>query len=271
MTFPAQVDRVTLIAISALAYIVEVALHEHLGHSTACVLLGSRVVEFGAFYVNCDDSLLSPASVRLVAIAGPAVSLLTGLVSFAVLDRIATPARRAWYFTWLLGALGLMTSTGYALFSGISGLGDLGTEADAALYGASPEWLWRAVLALAGAGSYFLVVRWMSARLDPYAGGSGTARIQGARGLTRASYLTGAVIYLLIGLLNPYGFIIVATSALAASMGGTSGLLWMYRLLDRARNVPPPGMPIARSWGWIGVSIAAVAAYAVFLGPTIRR
>jgi hypothetical protein len=49
-------DKLTLIAVSAIAYILAVALHEHLGHATACVLLGSHPLELGAFYVNCDGA-----------------------------------------------------------------------------------------------------------------------------------------------------------------------------------------------------------------------
>ncbi|HKI44460.1 MAG TPA: hypothetical protein VKA08_03905 [Balneolales bacterium] len=33
----------------------------------------------------------------------------------------------ACYFVWLLGSIGLMSATGYLLFSGISGIGDFGT------------------------------------------------------------------------------------------------------------------------------------------------
>lgn len=36
-------DRFTLIATSALAYVVAFGLHEHLGHSAACVLLNGHV------------------------------------------------------------------------------------------------------------------------------------------------------------------------------------------------------------------------------------
>lgn len=46
-------DRLTLIAISALAYIVATGLHELLGHGGACLALGSGLTEVGAFYVDC--------------------------------------------------------------------------------------------------------------------------------------------------------------------------------------------------------------------------
>jgi hypothetical protein len=87
MTAPLP-DRLTLIAISALAYVVGVALHEHLGHALACVVLGSHPTEMGAYYVNCDDARLSSFSIRLVQLAGPFVSVLTGVVCFALVRRM---------------------------------------------------------------------------------------------------------------------------------------------------------------------------------------
>ncbi|MFI4889456.1 MAG: hypothetical protein ACHQIL_02890 [Steroidobacterales bacterium] len=269
-TSSALPDRLTLIAVSALAYVVAVALHEHLGHAAACVLLGSSAVELGAFYVNCDNTMLDATSVRLVALAGPLMSLLTGIVCFRILRAINTKARVAWYFTWLLGSLRLMTATGYPVFSGISGLGDLGGDADGALHGVAPEWSWRSALVIIGVASYFVAVRSAARALDPRISGNGTDRIRSARLVTLISYLTGGAVYLAIGLLNPYGFVIMVTSALASSLGGTSGLLWMRRLLDRVREVPPPGLSFPRSWPWIGAALAAVAAYGLVLGPTLR-
>src|SRR5580692_7957139 len=95
-------DAVTLIAISCLAYVVAVALHEHAGHSAACVLLGSDVKEMGAFYVECDDTRLSDLNLRLVALAGPVVSMLTGIAGFLIAERLPRSSRAGYYFAWLL-------------------------------------------------------------------------------------------------------------------------------------------------------------------------
>lgn len=263
-------DRPTLIAISALAYVVGVALHEHLGHATACVLLGGHVSEMGAFYVNCDHPGMGPWSVRAVAIAGPLVSALTGTVAFGLLPRIRDDARAGFYFTWLLGSLGLMSAAGYPLFSGISGIGDLGNAPDGALHGATPLWAWRLALTVAGGFAYWWVVRLSARRMDAHASGAGRDRIRAARLTALDSYLTGAVVFVAIGVLNPHGFVIVATSAVASSVGGTSGLLWMMQLLDRRRTVSEAGVAFARSWGWIGGAAAAVVAYGAVFGPTLR-
>lgn len=266
---PSPFDWLTLIAISALAYIIAVALHEHLGHTAACLILGSHPKEVGAFYVDCNYTGMSEFYIRLVALAGPVVSLGIGIVCFHVLHRHPPRTPTAYYFVWLLGSIGLMSATGYLLFSGISGIGDLGTTPDGVFYMASPEWLYRIVLSIAGIASYVWVIHIAVREIDPHFSGSGTTRIHYARMLVLVSYITGAVVYTAIGMLNPHGFVIVATSAVASSMGATSGLLWMMQLLDRQRQVPSPGLMIKRSWAWIAAGCIVTVFYAVILGPTI--
>lgn len=264
-------DRLTLIAISALAYVVGVALHEHLGHALACVLLGGHVTEMGAFYVDCARAGMAPWSVRAVAIAGPLVSALTGIVAFGFLRCIRDDARATFYFTWLLGSLGLMSAAGYPLFSGVSGIGDLGNGPDGALHGAAPLWAWRVALTVFGGIAYWWVVRFSARRMDERMSGVGRDRIRTARLTVLDSYLTGAVVFTAIGALNPHGFAIVATSAVASSVGGTSGLLWMMQLLDRRRAVGEPGIAFGRNWRWIGAATVGVLVYAAVFGPTLRR
>ena len=84
------IDYLTVIALSMLAYTLAVLLHEHLGHALACVGLGGHPAELGAYYVNCQYGNMTDLSIRLVALAGPIVSLITGAVGLAVLlDRIS--------------------------------------------------------------------------------------------------------------------------------------------------------------------------------------
>lgn len=71
-----------------------------------------------------------------------------------------------------------MNAAGYALFSGVAGIGDLGTGADGALHGVQPEWLWRSALVLVGAASYWLVVRISLRLIAPRLEGSGAVRVR---------------------------------------------------------------------------------------------
>jgi hypothetical protein len=267
---PPLPDRLTLIAISALAYVVGVALHEHVGHALACVALGSHPTELGAYYINCDDARLSSLSVRLVELAGPFVSVMTGVVCFALLKRLPRLTSASFYFLWLLGALGLMDAAGYALFSGASGQGDLGTTSEGALQGATPEWLWRVGLFLVGVVTYRWVMRIAVAAIEPRVSGTGDERVRCARLTALTSYLTGGAVAVLIGLLNPQGIVIVVLSSIASSLGGTIGLLFMMQWLKRQPDVLGPGLYFARSWSWITVAVVVTVAYAAVFGPTLR-
>ncbi len=267
---PKLPDRLTLIAISAIAYLIAVALHEHLGHALTCILVGSQPTELGAFYVDCDYSTLNDLAIRLVALAGPVVSLLTGLVSFLVLQRLSPAKPARFYFVWLLGTIGFMTATGYLLFSGITGIGDFGTTRDGAFYQATPAWLWQIALTVLGAASYFLIV-WLAVRtIEPIIPGAGRSRITYARHLVLLSYLTGAALYIGIGLFNPHGLIIVLISSAASSLGGTSGFLWMMQLIRPTESTATTALPFPRQWSWIVVGIILTVAYALILGPTLQ-
>jgi hypothetical protein len=266
----ASTDYLTVIALSLLAYTLAVLLHEHLGHGLACAALGGHLTELGAYYVNCQYANMSDSSIRLVAVAGPMVSLLTGVLCLSVLGRIPKSSSHARYLVWLLGTIGLMTAFGYLLFSGVSGLGDFGTSRDGALYLAAPEWLWRVVLVLLGVAGYALAIFVSLRRIDSIIGGGGSERIARAQKLALTSYATGALMSVLVGLLNPHGLIIVLISAAASSLGGTSGLAWMMQMLNRHKPSLTPPLKLGRSWFWLVTGLVLTVTYALILGPTLR-
>jgi len=241
-----------------------------LGHGGACLALGGRLAEIGAFYVNCDYANLSGLGVRLVALGGPLISLLTGVIGLLVLHRLPITAFRAKYFIWLFSSIGLMTATGYLLFSGITGIGDFGTSQDGMLYQATPAWAWQVGLTLLGLVSYLWVAIILAHAMDRIIGGTDVERIRRARLLALTSYLTGGVVSVLIGLLNPLGIFIVLASSAAGSLGGTAALLWMMQFLNRKATSPAPLLQITRDWRWIAVGIIVTVLYAVILGPSLH-
>ncbi len=263
-------DFLTLVAISVLAYLFATMLHEHLGHALAALLLGGSLTELGAFYVAYNSDLLSDLSRRIVELAGPCMSFLTGLVGFILLRRFSKASSQLKYFLWLFATISLLTATGYMLFSGVSGLGDFGNTPDGATYQLEPAWLWRTLLIVIGGASYFLVARFSAGKMNVLISGEGSERIRRAQTLALISYISGAAASVLTGLFNPYGMIIVLTSALASSVGGTSGLLWMMQLLKRMR--PGGGLPLQldREWVWIVVGFVFMLLYGLILGPTIQ-
>ena len=270
MAQPSVTDRLTLIAISALAYIAAISLHELLGHAAACLALGNRLTEVNAFYVNCDYPRMSDAGIRLFFVAGPVVSLIIGVVSLLVLRRLPPQAFATKYFVWLLGSIALMAATGYLLFSGITGLGDFGTSRYGVLYQVTPAGLWRIVITIAGIASYILIAYISARAMDRIIGGGGVERIRRARHLALTSYLTGGAVSVAIGLLNPLGLRIVVESAVASSLGASSGLLWMMQFLYWKTSSSAPVLTFGRSWRWIATGGIATLVYALVFGPSLR-
>lgn len=260
-----NVDWLTVIALAALAYVTGTALHEHLGHAASCAALGSNVQKFGAFYVECNDSRLGATAVKLVALAGPVVSLLTGLVCARLLRVMRTPLARL--FTWMLASIGLMTAFGYMMFSGVAGIGDLGIGNDGLLHDVAMPWLWRVLMAGVGYFFYDRSVVWSMRTLAGIIGGR-EERPQRVQRIALLTYLAGAVTCIVIGLFNPEGIVIVLTSAAAASLGGTSGFAWGPPR-TRIGAGDSDAVILPRSWAWIATSIVLVLAYAIVFGPTI--
>ena len=262
-------DIVTLVAISALAYVLEVALHEHAGHSAMCRALGSHTLEMGAFNSRCDSTQLSSVGVKWVSAAGPVVSLLLGLFAFRMLSAMKEGSAAGRYFWWLLGSVACMQATGYMLFSGLFGFGDLGTIPPGVLYGARPAWLWRVLLVGVGVLSYWWTVRFAVTNLMPLLSGTGAARTSLARRTTLISYLSGSAVYLAIGAVSPHGLQFVLISALPSSLGGTSGLLWMFRLVNRSGSSHGRGLYFDRRWAWIVAGTVVTIVYAAVFGPAM--
>jgi hypothetical protein len=137
-------------------------------------------------------------------------------------------------------------------------------------YGIQPEWSVRLTLAVLGAAGYLGTILLSVRAMDRLIGGGGPERVRRAQRLSLISYLTGAVMYILVGFLNPHGLLIVLISSAASSLGGTSGLAWMMQLLDRKRELQEAPLALRRSWPWVIAGFFTTLLFAAFLGPTIR-
>jgi hypothetical protein len=107
--------------------------------------------------------------------------------------------------------------------------------------------------------------------MGPFIGGETPERYRRGLTLMLVPYFTGAALYLVAGAFNPAGFMLLAISAAAASLGGTSGLAWgpQYlrgNIIPRA-NVPPAA--ILRNTGWIVAAAGIGLVFVAMLGPGI--
>lgn len=264
-----ELDLITVAGTAALAYALSTQLHEAGGHGLACLAVGGRWTQWGAFYVDCDSAAAGPLATRIVEAAGSTLNLITGIIALIAL-RQASPTRPVMrLFLWLMLCLNLLEWAGYFLFSGVSGLGDWGT--DGVFKGAPPEWPWRLGLTAVGAVLYVASVVFSARELGRLTQADPAARRR-AFAFCWTAYLTGGLVAVLTGLLNPQGMVIVLTSAAASSLGGTSGLMWLPTCLGRTSRIHP-GAPqtlsAPRSWAWVLAGLLVAGAVAAVLGPTM--
>ncbi len=233
-------DGLTICALGALAYMVQSLLHEGLGHGVAAWLSGANAVTVSTVAMNADiDS-------RWIAASGTLVNLAAAVLLWIVLrraDRFTVTVR---YFLILLFAGNLFTGTGYFFFSGVAGFGDW----EQVIRGLHPYWLFRVGLVVLGILSYFGSVLLVAHELRPF----GRYR-QRLKKLTWTPYFGEGTLAAVAGFLNPAGAIYVLLSALPATLGANSGLLWIrYYVSPPAEGLDAKA--IDRSYRWIGASLA---------------
>jgi hypothetical protein len=261
-------DLLTLAALAVVVYATGDVIHEGLGHGGTCVLVGGRPIVLTSMHFDGDTEGLGELANRLIAAGGTVANLIAGVIALFVLQhaRATTPA--TWLFLWLFASVNLFQATGYPLFSGVGGIGDW----VAVIKGWSPTWLWRVLLAVVGGASYLVAVRWSMTALASRLEQTGSARVKVAYLYTLPPYLTGAALFVAAGLRNQEGLVLVAVSAVASSLGGTSGFAWGPQFLHdpdipAARGVPPV---LSRNWAWIVAAGIIALAFILVLGPGIH-
>lgn len=251
----------TLIGITVVAYALADVLHEGLGHGGACVLTGGHPLVISTVHFDCS------ADNRLVAAGGTLVNLAAGAIAWALARRTRrSPELR--FFLWLSMAVNLLQGAGYFLYSGVAGIGDW----SAFIAGLTPVWAWRTALVIGGGVLYAWFVWVCVCELLPLLGSDPRERWREARRLALTAYLAGGVLSCVAGLLNPVGMVLVAVSAAAASLGGTSGLAWMWELI-RNPSLPMPPVRVGvvdRRPAWIAVGAVVAVGFIAVLGPGIR-
>jgi len=251
-------DVPTVCAISLLAAMLANVLHEGLGHAATALLTGTKsgVLTTVAWSSDFDS--------RLVAAGGTLANLAAGMVFWFAL-RSARGASVRWRFFLLTSlAFNLFVGTGYFFFSGVTNFGDW---ADV-IAGLRAYWLWRALLVIVGMSSYFGAALVVGIGLVRYVGVPRN-EFRRLRRLTLIPYFSAVLLVCAAGLLNLIGIQLVWQSALPATAGAKSGLLWLRYYIPKG-TVPerrPHG--IDRSYGWITVAVALSLVFVFVLGRGI--
>jgi hypothetical protein len=155
----------------------------------------------------------------------------------------------------------LFTGTGYFFFSGVTDFGDWA----AVISGLHPHWLWRALLVFVGVCSYYAAVLVVGTGLVRYVGIPRDQQRR-LRKLTIVPYVSAILLASVAGLLNPLGIQLLWQSALPATAGGQSGLLWLQYYIPRDTEPKREPGQLARSYVWICVSAVLGVVYVVVLG-----
>ena len=128
--------------------------------------------------------------------------------------------------------------------------------------------LWRALLIVGGAATYFLSVLVVGIGLVQYVGVPRNDQRR-LRKITFIPYFSAIVISSIAALLNPLGIQLLWESALAATAGGQSGLLWLQYYIPRKTAPKTNHDAIPRSYSWIIVAGVLAVIFIAVLGPGI--
>jgi hypothetical protein len=252
-TLPPKDDRLTLIAISALACIVQNVLHEGLGHGVTAWLSGAHQLTISTVALQSD------LDTRWISADGTLVNLFFAAIFWLLLMNPQRYRLTTRYFLVLAMAGNLFTGTGYFFFSGVTNFGDWA----AVIRGLEPHWMWQFGLVVVGVASYYASMLVVRAKLRPFQQ-EDSRRL---RGLCWTPYFTDGILAGFGGLLNPAGLFYVIASALPSTLGANAGLLSLPSMMRRhSRNQEKEVAPIGCSIVWIAAAAVASLLFIFVLG-----
>jgi hypothetical protein len=254
---PTADNLLSLLSIAVVACVSVDMVHEAIGHGTASLLTGNRILSISTV------ALQSAEPSRFVSAAGTAANCIVGALAFLLLRRwrnLTAPA----YFLWLFGAFNLFNSW-YLVASAAMNNGDWANV----IAGLSPAWPWRVLLGLGGAALYFLFVRWTAGVLAPLASREGRSR--DVWRLVLPAYLASGAVMTIASVFNPIGPSLILGSGVGASFGLNFGFLFVPSMVA----AHPGGAAATRralpfSPFWILLAIVSGGIFIAILGPGLR-
>jgi hypothetical protein len=250
-------DRPTLIAVAAVACILQDVLHECLGHGVIAWLSGAHRLTISTVALQSD------ISTRWISAGGTLVNLVFAAIFWVLLRGAGRRTPVTFYFLTMAMAGNLFTGTGYFLFSGVANFGDWAEV----IKGLQPHWLWRLGLIALGASSYFLSMLVVAGSMQEFHGRQDNLRR--LRSLCWTPYVTDGVLAGVAGLFNPAGLFYVVASALPSTLGANAGLLSLPDLIRWRGGHDGKLAPIRRSAGWIAAGAILSAGFIFVLGRGI--
>jgi hypothetical protein len=254
-----QDDPLTVIAIAALACILQDVAHEGLGHALTAWLSGAQTVTVSTV------AMQSNFDTRWIQAGGTLVNLFLAAVLWILLQRPQHYRPVTRYFLVLAMASNLFTSMGYFLFSRVANFGDWAQV----IQPLHPHWMWRLGLVVLGAISYYASMLVVGAELNPFCAGSEPLRR--LRRLCWTPYFAEGILAGVAGLLNPAGVFYVVASALPSTLGANAGLLSLPSIMRRWKRTDQnvSVAPLRRSPAWITSAVIIGLPFVFVLGRGI--
>jgi hypothetical protein len=251
-------DIPTICAISVIACMLSTMLHEGIGHAA------TAIVTLHASGMLCTLAWSSVKDSRLVEAGGTLVNLIAALV-FGLLLRTFRNLSPAWRFFLLITmSFNLLAGTGYFFFSGVSDFGDWAMV----IQGLQPHWLFRGGLIVLGIASYYAAILFIGISVIQRMGVAHTDAPRFRR-LLWLPYFSAIFIDGIAALLNPLGMRYIFLSALAATAGGDSGLLWLRNYIPKGIQ-PGATQIVPRSYPWIVVAAILATIFIFVFGPGVH-
>ena len=251
-------DAVTICAISVLAFLVGDVSHEAIGHALLALLTGTQTGVLSA--VAWSSSFDS----RLVAAGGTLVNLVLGLIFWLALRAARDASTSTRLFLLLSCAFNLFTGTGYFFFSGVTNFGDWAVV----IAPMHPHWLWRTLLIVVGMAAYYGSVLAIGQGIVRYVGIPANDHRR-LRKFLFLPYFSAIVIAVAGTLPTPAGISLVWQSALPATAGANSGLLWLRYYIPSSTVTERSSPSLERSYAWIAIATACALAFIFVLGRGI--
>jgi hypothetical protein len=255
---PSKDDKLTVIAISALACILQDILHEGLGHGVTAWISGAHRVTMSTVALQSD------IETRWISANGALVNLVSAAFLWLLLRNAHRYRPVARYFLVLAMAGNLFTATGYFGFSGIFDFGDWA----AVIQGLHPHGMWRIGLVVLGVASYSASMLLVASELRSFRRElDSPGRL---RGLCWTPYFTDGILAAVAGLLNSAGLFYVIASALPSTLGANAGLLSLPSIMRREKASEDDQVgTIPRSFAWIAMGAIASLLFIFVLGRGI--
>lgn len=252
-------DALTVCGIAALASMLSDQLHEAVGHAAVALLEGARS---GVLSTVAWSSVYDS---RLVEAGGTLVNVVAGIVFWLVLRRARNTSIQTRLFLLFSCAFNLFAGTGYFCFSGVTNFGDWAQV----IAGLPHHALWRTLLVAVGVGAYYGAILVVGSACVRYVGvplKDANRRLR----LMILGYFTAIVLGSVAAALNPLGIMLMWESALPATAGAQSGLLWWQYYLPKKTAPAEPSGNVGRSYAWIGVAVVCAMGFIFVLGRGIK-